>query len=215
VNKLGAQLDKKLAEIVTENLGRQAKILRQPGLNEYIFDCLKDFGAIALLSHGVVRRIFDWQTAEGGAVNLRRLGVELANAAETRQGIRKGRITTRNLWAKPICVQEIQRLKRRLFDRWPETHTDLVDFVNREICRKGEYPFLLERKAALIDFLRKHERLGMGLRESPQRSSAKRGKGKWENVTPTSFFYELIAYSERRAPESIRQDFSKLKRRRR
>jgi hypothetical protein len=104
LNELGAGLDKKLEKIITENLG--PRTMSQQRWDEYIFDAVKDFGAIVLLSHGVVRRIFDWQTAEGGVVNLRRLGTELAKAAETRRGIRKGRITVRNLWAKPICVQE-------------------------------------------------------------------------------------------------------------
>jgi hypothetical protein len=213
LNEIGARLDKKLCEIVTENLGPRAKTLSPQKWNEYIFDAVKDFGATALLSHGVVRQIFDWQTAEGGVVNLRRLGVELAKAAETRQGIGKGRITIRNLWAKPVFVAEVGRLKRRLFDSWPETHPELLEFINREVSTEGGYPFLLERKAALMDFLKKRRRLAMGLRESPQRGSASDDKTEWKNVTPTSFFYELLAYSECRAPESIRQEFSTLKRR--
>jgi len=198
INAIGQRLDKVLTNSflsrVPESEWTNAR------LDDFIFECIHEYGALALLSHRVIRRVLDWRFAPKGISKLEKLGRELAQAARIRRRLAKGSVGFRHVAAKENMVSELKRLQRALQNEWPETAESSIAFIRRTIGDHEVYPMLYTNKHALCDdFLHKY----------PTKALAFRGSDRIE-MTAVQFFHEWLAHSENRTPESVRQDLSRI-----
>jgi len=172
--------------------------------DEFIFNSIQHFGAIAILSHRFVRRLYDWQRQSRGPERLRRLGHELAAAVEVRRGLAKGTITLKHVWYKEKILPQLITLQQRLSEEWPEPVSEVMAFIRNELEDGTLYPDLHRNLSSFLDFLNQDHSTALAFRGPAPGTRGKR-------IGPARMVDRWFARSENLDPEYVRQRMSELK----
>jgi hypothetical protein len=213
LNDLGRRFDRMLSRTLEqqwkesshEHAGREITL---NAWDEYIFDSIQEYGPLPLLSHNVVRRIFEWQRDVSGIKKLGRLGPALAKAAKIRHRSARGRITAKHAHFKQFIIPELSLLRTKLVAAWPRDARAIIEFISDELLRSDCRCVNLARNfPALIDFLRKHQDVAVGFRGIFKRGAG-RTMGGSDDVGPVRFVHLWIAHSENKTEGSVKVQLS-------
>lgn len=217
VNDLGRRFDRMLTrafeQMWKENGHENAS--RDVTLNawdEYIFESIQEYGPLVLLSHAVIRRIFEWQRDENGIKKLKSLGPTLAKAAEIRHRSKKGRITSRHAHFKEFIVPEFAYLRSKLVTAWPKDAKGIIEFLSRELLRQDcSCANLARNHDSLIEFLRQNPDVAVRFRGTFK--GGVRHIGNSDDIGPARMVHLWIAHSENRTEGSVKVELSRVSRR--
>jgi hypothetical protein len=211
LNDLGRRVDfvltrafeRQLKNVGCEDPGRDTTL---KAWDEYIFSGIQEYGPLVLLSHNVVRRIFEWYSDPVGVKKLRRLGVDMAKASKIRRRSGRGKITPKHVEFNKFIVEEIVPLRAKLVTAWPKDEKRILLFINDELSRPDcSFPNLARNRRVLLEFLGENKRVALGFRGTFKPGS-RRSMGGSDDVGPARLARLLIAYSENRTEDSVRQE---------
>lgn len=214
VNDLGRRFDRMLSRAFEqlwkdnghEDAGRETTL---NAWDENVFESIQEYGPLVLLSHRVVRRIFEWQRDESGIEKLGRLGPALAKAAQIRHRLAHGRITSRHARFKEFIIPELTLLRTKLVAAWPKDARAIIEFVSDELYRpECRCVHLARNHDPLIDFLTKHQHVAVQFRGTFKRGG-KRTMGSSDDVGPARFVHLWIAHSENKTEGSVKVELSR------
>lgn len=214
LNDLGRRFDRMLSssfdqlrkESGHESAGREITL---NAWDEYVFESIQEYGPLVLLSHYVLRRIFEWQCDGSGIKKLGRLGPALAKAAKIRHRSARGRITSKHAHFKQFITPEISLLRARLVVAWPKDARAIIKFISDELFRPDcRYLHLARNHDSLIEFLLFHKDVAVRFRGTFKRGAG-RTVGGSDDVGPARFVYLWIAHSENKTEDSVKVELSR------
>lgn len=170
--------------------------------DQYIREAAQQYGTKLLFSDLVMDRVWTWSngTEDLGIRKLKKLLDQMHKSTRIRLGLAKGPITPRHQLAKQFFVPQLTQLQTRLREVWPASAEEVRKFVASEISTSPLLPSLKINARSLLQSL-KEDKVAMDFRGQPEHSTG--------DITPTQFFVNWVATSERRSPEAVRQDLTK------
>lgn len=153
--------------------------------DEYLYDAVPEYGSLIFLSDKVLRRIHAWWLGVGepqaDLQKLKNFLTAVQHSAEVRRGTRKARITRKHARYKLRVTPELKRLKKLVFDAFPEDVSGVIDVV-RSALRKPEFSNLHVNSASLLRFLENSPLDALGFR-----GPGFEDQGKVPDLSPSRF----------------------------